>query len=218
MLVVGGSPEASSPACVARAALSCERVVAVDRGLDALSAAGLLCDVFCGDADSVSEVGTAYVSRAEHAQEAGASAPFEVERYDPHKDFTDLSLALRAVRERWGAADVVATCLTGGKPDHFLGVLGCLVSWPGAVEIVEDGLKGRILHAGQSWDVGAYQGKRFSFVPLSAEAVVSERHMRWELDRKRAPLLSDLGISNELDYPDGSITCHEGTLVAYIHL
>ena len=42
----------------------CDHVVAVDRGLDALLGAGLGCDVYVGDADTVSDAGRALVDAA----------------------------------------------------------------------------------------------------------------------------------------------------------
>ncbi len=209
--VVGGSPEVSSAPTIRRAAAGCDAVVAVDRGLDALRAAGVEPDLFCGDADSVSAEGAALV----RAAEAGG-APFSVERYNPHKDFTDLSLVLRAVRERWGAPALRCTCLSGGNPDHLLGALGCLAGWEGGVELVEDGFDGRILRAGDAWRVEGACGRRFSFVPLSAEASVSEEGFRWELDRKHVTLLTDLGISNVVDTDPSTITCHDGVLAVWL--
>lgn len=137
VLIVGGSPEPCSPETLCAAASGCDAVVAVDRGLDALRAAALHCDLFCGDADSVSEQGAALVACAEG--DGPSSGSFAVERYNPHKDYTDLSLALRAVRERWGSCAVRATCLTGGAPDHYLAALGRLVAWDGPVELYEIG-------------------------------------------------------------------------------
>ena len=82
--------------------------------------------------------------------------------------------------------------------------------------MVEDGFVGTILHAGEEWDVSSYQGGTFSFIPLSTDCVVSESSMRWELDHASVPLLSDLGISNELDYHHGVFTCHSGTVGAWV--
>lgn len=207
ILIVGGSPEAASAATLRAAASGCGAVVAVDRGLDAVRAAGIPCDLFCGDADSLSPASAARL----------ASRPgFAVERYNPHKDETDLALALRAVGERWGEAPIRCTCLSGGSPDHALGVLGRLAVWPGAVELAEDGFAGRILRAGSAWCLSAADlGRRFSFIPLSPAATVSEAGMRWELDRARVPLLSDLGISNVIERADASLTCHEGTVACW---
>lgn len=211
-LIVGGSPEVASTSLLRKLAGAADVVVAVDRGLDALLASGLECDLFCGDADTVGPEGLELV-------ESGSSRrSFEVERYRVDKDATDLELALDAVRARWGCVDVIATCLSGGKPDHFLAALGRLLSWrEGSVYLVEDGFTGRLLHEGESWDLSEFVGRRFSFVPLSACAEVSERGMRWTLDHARVELLSDRGIANELDYTDARITCHSGALGAWVY-
>lgn len=254
--MVGGSPAGVAPETLLRAAACAGKdgvaggagrrarvVVAVDRGLDALLAAGIAPDLFCGDADSVSVRGRELVERAEAAAGGSAavraagsaasnvpddsSAPaFEVERYNPHKDFTDLSLALRAVRERWGDAELVLSGFSGGNPDHYLGVLGRLAGWLGHIELVEDGFRGRILHAGEAWEPLAdgearpHAGDRphrFSFIPIAPEgAVVSETGMRWELDREQVELLSDLGISNVVEDSSARIACHEGCLICWL--
>ena len=218
VLVVGGSPEATAPELVARLAEACDAVVAVDRGLDVLLAAGHGCDLFCGDADSVSEFGAALVRAAEVGERSGSGTLDigEVERYDPYKDDTDLGLALRAISERWGDAPLVCACLSGGKPDHALAVLGRLVAWPGAVALEEDAFSARMLRAGEAWQIEDAVGQRFSFVPLAPNAVVSESGMEWNLDHHAAPLLSDLGISNVIRSPKAQITCHSGALAAWL--
>lgn len=217
LLVVGGSPEVASPDLVARLADDCDIVVAVDCGLDALLAAGRGCNLFCGDADSVSGEGAALVRAAEAGEcPVCPDTPnvAEVERYNPHKDDTDLGLALRAIDERWPDAELICTCVTGGKPDHSLAVLGRLAAWGASVFIEENSFSARILHVGDTWKLSGRDGACFSFIPISPEAVVSESGMEWELDRESVPLLSDLGISNVL-HRGATITCHEGVLVAY---
>ena len=216
VLIVGGSPAGVSPRIAGYAARRMAYTVAVDRGLDVLLAADMEPDLFCGDADSVSAAGAALVQEAEAVAAAGGEPRFAVERYDPEKDYTDLSLALRAVRERWGAAPLVCCGLGGGRPDHLLGVLGCLAGWPGPVWFVEDDCRGRVLHAGETWDIAGAAGARFSFVPLSSAATVSIAGMRWNLDHARVELLSDLGISNVVAAPGASIACHEGALGAWL--
>ena len=216
VLIVGGSPEPVSIDLVGSLAAGCDAVVAVDRGLDLLLGAGRPPDLFCGDADSVSTAGAALVRAAEAGTSAGEGADFEVERYNPAKDYTDLSLALRAVRERWPGSDLVCTGLAGGRPDHFLGCLGCLVSWRGAVELFENAYEGRILHDGADWTISGRTGRRFSFVPLSETATVSIRGMQWELDHRDGSLLSDLGISNVVTADPAWIACHAGTIGAWV--
>ena len=150
VLVVCGSPVVASADLLRRLVGECDHVVAVDRGLDALLGAGLGCDVYVGDADTVSDAGRALVDAAE---------AFEVERHNPYKDYTDLALALESVRRRWPGAEVVATCATGGRPDMALSVLGLLAGYVDApVWIEEDEVTARILHQDETWTIENAEG------------------------------------------------------------
>lgn len=99
VLLVGGSPEQCSADLLCQIADQVDKVVAVDRGLDMLLASGIAVDLFCGDADSVGEEGRRLVNGL--GPSSCPLAPLEVERYNPHKDFTDLDLALKAIETRW---------------------------------------------------------------------------------------------------------------------
>lgn len=209
VLMVGGSPEPSSPELVLRLVADADVVVAVDRGLDTLIAAGVDPHLFCGDCDTASHAATL------HLDCLVAAGTCELERYDPYKDFTDLALALRAVDARWPGARVTFTCFSGGRPDHFLAVIGTLARAPFTVALEEDGFSGRILRAGEQWDIVDAAGSGFSFVPLLSDTVVSEQGMEWELDHRRCDALSDLGISNVVRASRATIACHEGSLIAY---
>ena len=207
VLVVCGSPVVASANLLRRLAGECDHVVAVDRGLDALLGAGLGCDVYVGDADTVSDAGRALVDAAE---------AFEVERHDPYKDYTDLALALCSVRRRWPGAEVVATCATGGRPDMALSVLGLLAGYEDApVWIAEDKVVARILHTGESWIIEDHEGKTFSIIALAPETVVSEHGLEWELDHAPLGLLADTGISNVVR-GTAKIQVHAGTAIAYL--
>ena len=190
-----------------RLAGECDHVVAVDRGLDALLGAGLSCDVYVGDADTVSDAGRAMVDSAD---------AFEVERHDPYKDYTDLALALDSVRRRWPGAEVVATCATGGRPDMALSVLGLLAGYDDApVWIAEDETTARILRAGESWTIEGAEGKTFSIIAIAPNTEVSEHGLEWELDHSPLCLLADTGISN-IVRSTAKITVHVGTAIAYL--
>lgn len=208
VLVVCGSPVVASTDLLRRLAGECDHVVAVDRGLDALLGAGLSCDVYVGDADTVSDAGRTLVDAAE---------AFEVERHDPYKDYTDLALALDSVRRRWPGAEVVATCATGGRPDMALSVLGLLAGYEGApVWIAEDKVVSRILRAGESWIIEDSEGKTFSIIALAPWTVVSEHGLEWELDHSPLGLLADTGISNVVRSTT-TIQVHTGTAIAYLY-
>ncbi len=207
VLVVCGSPVLSSAELLRRLAGECDHVVAVDRGLDALLGAGLGCDVYVGDTDTVSDAGRALVD---------AATEFEVERHDPYKDYTDLALALDAVRRRWPAAEVVATCATGGRPDMALSVLGLLAGYEDApIWIAEDKVVARILHAGESWTIEGAEGKTFSIIAIAPNTEISEHGLEWELDRSPLGLLADTGISN-IVRSTAKIEVHTGTAIAYL--
>ena len=207
VLVVCGSPVVASAELLRRLAGECDHVVAVDRGLDALLGSGLGCDVYVGDADTVSEVGRTLVDAAED---------FEVERHDPYKDYTDLALALDSVRRRWPGAEVVATCATGGRPDMALSVLGLLAGYDDApVWIAEDETTARILHGGESWTIEGAEGKTFSIIAIAPNTKVSEHGLEWELDHAPLAPLADTGISN-IVRRTATITIHQGTAIAYL--
>ena len=207
VLVVCGSTVVASAELLCRLAGECDHVVAVDRGLDALLGAGLGCDVYVGDADTVSDAGRALVD---------AATDFVVERHDPYKDYTDLALALESVRRRWPGAEVVATCVTGGRPDMALSVLGLLAGYDDApVWIAEDDTTARILHAGESWTIEGAEGKTFSIIAVAPNTQLSEHGLEWELDHASLGLLADTGISN-IVRGTATITVHQGTAIAYL--
>ena len=205
--MVCGSPVVASADLVRRLAGECDHVVAVDRGLDALLGAGLGCDVYVGDADTVSDEGRALVDAAED---------FEVERHNPYKDYTDLALALCSVRRRWPGAEVVATCATAGRPDMALSVLGLLAGYDdAAVWINEDKVVARILRAGESWAIEGSEGKTFSIIAIAPNTEVSEHGLEWELNHSPLGLLADTGISNVVR-GTAKIQVHQGVAIGYL--
>lgn len=191
-----------------RLAGECDHVIAVDRGLDALLGAGLSCDLYVGDADTVSDAGRTLVD---------AAKDFEVERHNPYKDYTDLALALDSLRRRWPGAEVVATCVTGGRPDMALSVLGLLAGCEDApIWIAEDKVVARILHADESWTIEGAEGKTFSIIAIAPNTKVSEHGLEWELDHAPLGLLADTGISNVVR-STATIQVHAGTAIAYLY-
>lgn len=208
VLVVCGSPVVASADLLRQLAGECDHVVAVDRGLDALLGAGLCCDVYVGDADTVSDAGRALVD---------AATDFEVERHNPYKDYTDLALALDSVRRRWPGTEVVATCATGGRPDMALSVLGLLAGYEDApIWIEEDEVTARILHQDETWTIENSEGKTFSIIAIASNTKVSEHGLEWELDHSPLGLLADTGISN-IVRSTAKIEVHTGTAIAYLY-
>ena len=208
VLVVCGSPVVVSAELLRELAGDCDHIVAVDRGLDALLGVGLSCDVYVGDADTVSEASRALVD---------AATEFEVERHNPYKDYTDLALTLDTIRRRWPGAEVVATCATGGRPDMALSVLGLLSNYKEApVWICEDETTARILHAGESWTIEGHENSTFSIVAIAPNTEVSDHGLEWELDHSPLGLLADTGISN-IVRGTATIEVHQGVAIGYLY-
>lgn len=207
VLVVCGSPVVATADLLRRLAGECDHVVAVDRGLDALLGAGLGCDVYVGDADTVSDEGRALVD---------AAKDFEVERHNPYKDYTDLALALDAIRRRWPGAELYATCATGGRPDMALSVLGLLAAYKdGPVWIEEDNVTARILHKDESWTIQGAEGNTFSIIAIAPNTEVSEQGLEWELDHSPLGILADTGISN-IVRGTATIQVHQGVAIGFL--
>lgn len=217
VLVVDGSPEPSSSALVARLAAEAEYVICADGGAAVCRAAGVVPDVFCGDADSASAADADWVR-------AGAATDI---RFPAEKYATDLSLALDCARHeaaRQGRAlALTLTCASGGRPDHALAVVGLLAhaARAGAVcaRLVEDASELRILcpESQSEWHLGTEAcGCTFSAVAVAPGTRIDERGMHWELEDHAMGLLDDLGISNVVTSEDAVVTCRSGAVAAFL--
>ena len=214
VLLVDGSPEPSSPSLVAGLARAADYVVAVDRGAEALLAAGCAPDVFVGDADSVSPEAAAW---------ARAHAATDI-RFPAEKYATDLALGLDCAAHEAARAgrglSVTLTCAAGGRPDHFLAVAGLLASAPAArARMVEDGFELRVLKPGGQarWELGEDAlGHTFSAVAVAPGTRIDEEGMQWPLEDKPMELLGDLGVSNVVTASDAAVTCRAGAVAAIL--
>lgn len=222
VLLVAGSPAPSSSALVSRLSAESDLVLAVDRGADACRAAGVVPGAFCGDADTVSADGLAWVRDQARRREGEDEMPIRL--FPPAKDDTDLSLGFSCARvlaaERGEALEVTVTCASAGRMDHALAVFGVLTKNADlAPRLVEDEFECRILApvGATTWELGeGALGHHFSFVALADDTCVSEMGLRWELDHFRVDALRDRGISNVVDAADACVTCHEGVLAAFL--
>lgn len=222
ILLVAGSPAPSSSALVSRLAAQNDLVLAVDRGADACRAASVVPGAFCGDADTVSEEGLAWVRDQASRREGGDEIPIRL--FPPAKDDTDLSLGFTCARElaaeRGEELEVTVTCASAGRMDHALAVFGVLAKNADlAPRLIEDEFECRILAPSgtETWELGeGALGDHFSFVALADDTCVSEKGLRWELDHFHVDALRDRGISNVVDTADACVTCHEGILAAFL--
>ena len=86
-------------------------------------------------------------------------------------------------------------------------------------ELVEDAFTCRVLspEGRPRWQLPAdSEGKVFSAIAVAEGTVASERGLKWELDRKRLPLLGDEGVSNVVASNAAAVECHAGRLAAFL--
>ena len=161
-----------------------------------------------------------------------------VRTFTTQKDYTDLGLALRLLRDPKGELDatnraekrvlangsrlprVILTCSSGGRPDHFLGVFGAMCEYADLDPVlVEDGFECHVLapEGRRVWRACAGDvGRTVSVVAIAADTVASERGLRWELDHAAMPVLSDLGVSNVVEHEGDEVECHSGAVAVFL--
>lgn len=212
VLVVGGSPDRPGPALVGGLARLADAVVACDAGIDVCRAAGVAVTAAVGDWDSADPATVAW------ARAAGVP----LESHPPAKDDADLSLAVdraRGFREEGDAAlRLVLTGVSGGRLDHGLAAIGCMLRAADLQPVVEEETFAAMLldrDRGRSeWRFRAEDvGRTVGVMALADGAVVSETGMRWNLDRRALRLFDDLAVSNVVESPGAMVRVHEGAVL-----
>ena len=209
VLVVGGSPERPAPELVRRLAARVDAVFVCDGGADACARAGVAPDVLVGDNDSISAEALRF-ARGAGASEVG---------FPMDKDSVDLRLAVRVAREACpDLARLTLTGVSGGRPDHALAVFGILARVARLAPVVEeDAFELHVLSPDglPSWSApDAYLGRTLSVIAPLGPARITERGMRWDVDRAHVEVLDDLGVSNVIEHLGAHVEVHEG--VAFV--
>lgn len=225
VLIVGGSPVVPSPKLLHDLALKATYIICADRGLTTLLQADVLPDVVCGDADSLNPLDL------ERVQAAGVRTI----TLDSQKYATDLAFAFEAARNylrRMRAVDATAktsaqhprvtlTACSGGREDHMLAVWGQLLAHTDLEPcLIENETSSWMLSddARSTITLTLKDGQEFSVLPLT-EACISITGAHWELDHVTLGALSDQGISNRCDAPQGfgevTLTVHSGSVILH---
>ena len=211
-LVVGGSIASADHALIRDLATTSDYVVACDRGAEALLASGVAFDTYCGDMDSSSE---AIISMVRDMR-------VNMETYDPIKDDTDLSLALRLVEaeaERRGLpAETTLTCVSGGRPDHALGVIGVCSKYRRLRPRIVESTYTCLFQSPEGTDTAIFFGPgmvALSVIALDPATRVSERGTYWEVEEEDLGLLSDRGVPNTIVGDTATVSCSAGCAAVF---
>ena len=184
-----------------------DRVIAVDRGLNAAWALGIVPDVIVGDFDSADPAALADFRRREHIV-------WEV--HQPEKDDTDTELAIKRAAAM-GAGYIVLLGATGGRLDHLLGnihlLYPCLQRGVEAC-ILDPGNKLYLIDGEKHFKRREVWGTYISFLPLTEEVKgITLRGFKYPLTDKDIAIGTSLCISNELAADEAVITLQDGVLI-----
>lgn len=170
-------------------------VIAADSGLDRCKAAGITPDLAVGDFDSA---------------KSGVPEGVERVRAPSEKDDTDTFLAARIAVER-GYNELRFFCALGGRASHSLANIQMLR------DLKRRGIRGTLfgercaalLLENESLGVPKFRGY-LSLFALDDTAVVSEKGVKYPLDRHTLTNSFPLGVSNEITNEFAEITVHSG--------
>lgn len=184
-------------------------LIAADGGADHFSTLGLLPDILVGDLDSIT---TVTLHRLE-------SSGVEIIRYDPHKDYTDLELALQLAQERQCNQALVLGA-AGSRWDQTIASL----LLPAAqrfqemdIHLVDGRQELRLLCAGDMLHVQGAPGDLVSLIPLSAAAAgITTQGLEYPLQDEELLLGATRGVSNVMLGEQASIHLGQGLLLCVI--
>jgi len=208
-VVIGGGPITPTTASTSGTA-SFDLVVAADSGYDAAVDAGLTPTHLVGDLDSISAAGLS----------AARAAGIPIEPYDPDKDHTDTTLALRRAVALGATQVTLLGPATSDRLDHLLGALTALGDPVLAGSEVSGELGGssvRVLHPGHTTVLHLEAAGVFSLLALHGPCDgITVTGARWPLNDARLVPGSTLGVSNESLGDPVSIGVREGVLTVIV--
>ncbi|NNE95960.1 MAG: thiamine diphosphokinase [Acidimicrobiales bacterium] len=178
-------------------------VVAADSGADHARKLGLRVDLAVGDFDSASEATQSWLHRT------GA----EIHPHPPHKDQSDLELAMEASLEK-GPAAMYVLGLGGGRPDHALLNLMVLCDerWQAAPVFGEaDGCWITVVRGERGLE--GELGSVVSLLAVGGPATVSTDGLLFGLEGEELSPTSARGLSNVITRSPASIDVTSGVVL-----
>jgi thiamine pyrophosphokinase len=185
-----------------------DRIIAVDRGVNAVSKLELIPDAIVGDFDSADE------SVLKEFKSRPLDTTWEIHK--PEKDETDTELAINTAI-RLGCTKLILLGATGGRLDHFLGNLHLLyASLKKGVEaaIVDERNWITVTDKERVFEADKVFGTYISFLPLSEEVKgITLTGFKYPLLKKNITIGTSLCISNELTGAAGKMEFDSGILI-----
>lgn len=175
----------------------------IDRGALILLKHQIIAEFSVGDFDSVNDEERHILSQQ-----------LNIHPVKAEKDDTDLGLGVaQAVAEGYKEINIYGA--TGGRLDHFMGVIQLLLK----PEYINKGVKFKIIDTQNEITLltpGCYtvdfnsNYPYISFIPMSGEPVISLTGFKYELQQEKLEVGSTLTISNEVKHERGNIEISHG--------
>lgn len=182
-----------------------DHIVAVDGGYEHLRRIGYAADIALGDFDSLG-----YVPRDVAA-----------EVFSPHKDASDMELALDRVHTQ-GFSQVYVFGALGRRLDHTVANMQLFARYSEeglSVKVEDDENELVFLSGPAALSLPAHDAGTVSVFSMSDVCTgVSERGLKWELDSIKLTNRTSLGLSNECIGVPAEIRVQAGTLVVFLPL
>ncbi|WP_338452013.1 thiamine diphosphokinase [Niallia oryzisoli] len=180
----------------------------VDRGVYTLIDNGIIPDIAFGDFDSVSDTEFGIIKES----------VYELKKYKPEKDETDMEHALNwAIEQKPHLIRMFGS--TGGRLDHMFGNIQLLLKASTDNQFIEIEMIDRqnilFIKTPGEYSIRKIAEKRYiSFIPLSNEVNgITLKGFKYPLKNRHISLGSTLCISNELLGDYGTFSFSEGILM-----
>lgn len=184
-----------------------DKIIAVDKGLEAAKELGLIPDMIVGDLDSANP----------SVIQEFKTLPFIIwDVHNPQKNETDTELALRKAAA-WECRHITILGATGGRFDHMLAnvflLYGCLQQGIEAA-IVDEQNKIFLIEEQHTFFKSSQWGTYISFLPLLGRiSGITLTGFLYPLDNYDLDAASSRCISNQLIGEEGRICFREGIAI-----
>lgn len=204
--IIFANGELTHPESVAALIHEDDFIIAADGGSYHCAQLGITPDLVVGDFDSLDE------SEMQALQTRGS----RLVRYDRHKDFTDLELALEHARKN-GASKALVFAALGRRWDQTLAnlLLPAVQTLSDLeVRLVDGNQEIFLLRGGENCRLEGRVGDTLSLIPLTLEAQgVLTQGLEYPLKQETLYLGATRGISNVFIEPQASVSLDEGMLL-----
>ncbi len=174
-------------------------IIAADGGADLLGSFRVKPDIIMGDFDSCKEI---------------SEYNCDIITFPPEKDDTDLMLAAKKALEL-GYTRIKLLGVTGGRLDHTLAAIQTLeyLYENGADSVILDDRNAVYIQKKGCKKYKPDERCYFSVLALTYEAVISERYVKYEIERHTISRSFPLGISNEFTDKSAEIEVFGGKIL-----